>query len=112
MAHYLSRFPKRHIAWSNSDIVGSLDMGVLCREHQRMLAAGGVKSARTYLKNGKKKFVGTRHLKTSESGTWCFFHLFFKEPGDQMLLNVTLDHEHRFTPNTFNTRCDPAIDLL
>ena len=61
-------------------------MGVLCREHQRKLAGGGIKSAKVYLKNGKKKFVGTNHLKTTESGTWWFLLLFFKEPGDQMLL--------------------------
>lgn len=86
MAHYLSRFPKRHIAWSNSDIVGALDMGVLCREDQRKLAAGGIKSAKTYFKNGQKKFVGTSHLKTTESGTWCFCISFSTNLGTKCFL--------------------------
>ena len=70
MAHYLSRFPKRHIAWSNSKEIRRLDMGVLCREYQRMLTSQGVKSATTYVSGGKRRFVGTKHLKQSESGSW------------------------------------------
>ena len=70
MGHYLSRFPKRHIAWSNSQAVGCLDMGTLCREVQKQMSRSGIKSAKTYNSGGRKRFVGTRHLKQSESGAW------------------------------------------
>ena len=71
MAHYNSKFPKRHHAWSNSREIRLFDMGVLCREYQRKLATLGVKSSKTYVSGGKKKYVGTKHLKGSESGPWC-----------------------------------------
>ncbi len=61
-------------------------MGVLCREHQRKLAGGGIKSAKVYLKNGKKKFVGTNHLKTTESGTWWFLLCFSRNLGTKCFL--------------------------
>ncbi len=75
MGHYLSRFPKRHIAWANAETIGCLDLGTMCKNHMKLLASSGVKSARTYESGGRKRFVGTRHLKQSESlvfqfGTW------------------------------------------
>ena len=41
-----------------------------------MLTSQGVKSARSYVSGGKRKYVGTKHLKQSESGSWFppFFH--------------------------------------
>ena len=71
MAHYNSKFPKRHHAWSNSREIRLFDMGVLCREYQRKLATLGVKSSKTYISGGRKRYVGTKHLKGSESGPWC-----------------------------------------
>ncbi|CAK9008773.1 unnamed protein product [Durusdinium trenchii] len=66
MAHYYSVFPKRHIAWGNSQTIGKLDLGVLCRAYQKKLASLGKRSAKTYRSgDGKKRFVGTVHLKTS-----------------------------------------------
>ena len=35
-----------------------------------MLTSQGAKSASTYVSGGKRKFVGTKHLKQSESGSW------------------------------------------
>lgn len=71
MAHYYSVFPKRHIAWGNSQTIGKLDLGVLCRAYQKKLASLGKRSAKTYRSgDGKKRFVGTVHLKTSGSRAW------------------------------------------
>lgn len=42
-------------------------MGTLCRKIQKQLSAG-IKSAKTYQSGGRKRFVGTRHLKESEPG--------------------------------------------
>lgn len=38
----------------------------------KLLASSGVKSARTYESGGRKRFVGTRHLKQSESLVFQF----------------------------------------
>jgi len=65
MAHYYSKFPKRQIAWANSPVVGELDLGTLCKKYVRKLATLG-KSAKTYVSRGKKRFVGTKSLKSSE----------------------------------------------
>lgn len=72
MGHYLSRFPKRHIAWANAETIGCLDLGTMCKQHMKLLASSGVKSARTYESGGRKRFVGTRHLKQSESLVFQF----------------------------------------
>ena len=51
MAHYNSKFPKRHHAWSNSREIRLLDMGVLCREYQRKLATYLVAGRNTWAQN-------------------------------------------------------------
>ena len=60
---------KRHIVWSNSWIISLLDLGRLCRSRCKTLGLGQAKSARTYLKNGKKKYVGTPLLRRTGLGS-------------------------------------------
>ena len=62
MLHYGSRTPKRHFAYSNSDCVLRLNRGKL-RGWKRAVSGHTVKH---YVKNSKKKYVGTKHLKTTE----------------------------------------------
>ena len=67
MAHYYSKFPKRHIGWSNSKTIGKLDLGTLSRDLVKLLSKLEMKSAKTYLsKGGRKRFVGSRHLKSTQ----------------------------------------------
>lgn len=74
MAHYMSKFPKRHIAWSNSPTVGKLDLGTLCRSVMKMLAKSGKRSATTYESRGRKRFVGSKFLRSTQSLSQ-FYHL-------------------------------------
>ena len=76
MAHYMSKFPKRHIAWSNSPTVGKLDLGTLCRSVMKMLAKSGKRSATTYESRGRKRFVGSKFLRSTQSLSQ-FYHVIY-----------------------------------
>lgn len=59
-----SESPKRHIAWSSSEWVQSLDLGRLRGWKSGM---NPNKTARVYLDGaGRKRYVGSRHLKQTQ----------------------------------------------
>lgn len=62
MFHYGARTPKRHVAFSNSKCVLRLSRGKL-RGWKRAVSGQTVKH---YVKKGKTKYVGTKHLKKTE----------------------------------------------
>jgi hypothetical protein len=65
MVHYGSKSPKRHIAYSNNKDISRLNRGRLTGWKSENNA--NTKPVRTYMdKNGKKKFVGTKHLKKTQ----------------------------------------------
>ncbi len=68
MGSYGAPTPKRHIAFSNAGTVRVLDLGKIARELQKQLASHNHKSSKTYINSkGKKAFVGTRHLKSTQT---------------------------------------------
>ena len=62
MLHYGAKTPKRHFAWSNSDIVCRLNRGRL----RGWKKAHSNQTVKHYIKNSKKKYVGTKNLKKTE----------------------------------------------
>ena len=68
MAHYQSRTPKRHIAWSNSSKIGLFNMGRLTGFDYQSAEYKKHKTATTKVsKSGKKSFQGRKkELKASQ----------------------------------------------
>lgn len=68
MLHYGSPTPKRHHAYSNSACIRHFNRGKL-RGWKKKVLPGAPKTARYYTDaKGKKRWVGTKHLKGSGSG--------------------------------------------
>ena len=63
MGFYRSLTPKRHIGWSNSWTISLLDVGRLSRKRAMRFGLHLAKSARSYVKNGKKQYQGTSLLR-------------------------------------------------
>lgn len=69
MGLYLSKFPKRHIAWSNAPVVGKLDLGKLRKELREQMTHS-IRTTKSYIakSDGRKRFTGSRHLRSSQWG--------------------------------------------
>lgn len=66
MAHYMSRTPKRHYAYSNSAAVGAIDKGVL-QGWKKRSEKTKVRTAEKYVDGkGKKRWKENRNLKATE----------------------------------------------
>lgn len=74
MMHYGGPTPKRHVAWCNSPNINFLDLGKLrgWAKHKRELEAKGNAPqplVHKYIdKSGRRRYKGSRSLKSSESG--------------------------------------------
>ena len=74
MLHYGGPTPKRHVAWSNSPHISFLDLGKLrgWAKRKRELEAKGNGPQplvhKYFDKSGKRRYKGSRSLKSSESG--------------------------------------------
>ena len=67
MYHYKSLTPKRHYAYSNSKPIHRLDKGVLQGWKAKKKEGNGVVTVARYIDaNGKKRYKGTKSLKSTE----------------------------------------------
>ena len=75
MLHYGGPTPKRHVAWANSPHIRFLDMGRLIgwAKRKREMQQRGIapkELVQKYVdKNGKRRYKGSKSLKSSESGS-------------------------------------------
>ena len=76
MAHYNAPTPKRHYAYSNTPVVLGLDRGVL--QKWKPKTGQKVTTAERYVdKSGKRRYKGTKHLRTTENLVCEMLYIFY-----------------------------------
>lgn len=106
MAHYQSRTPKRHIAWSNSSKIGLFNMGRLTGFDYQSAEYKKHKTATTKVsKSGKKSFQGRKkELKASQclrrkftsKGAHAFIYIYIPWPPGDSQCALVLDQENLY----------------
>ena len=74
MGHYTARTPKRHVLFANSPAIGLFDLGCLSKKARKPDAP---KTCVSYVDSrGRRRYKGTKHLKSTESPGARFGMLF------------------------------------